>query len=78
MVHGNVCGDAERAFAEDQGRYVVTAPAGTLDGQEGVHPVGRTGGDSLILVSGKVSLADLRVAHEGFFPRLMGADSALA
>jgi len=24
------------------------------------------------------SLADLRAAHEGFFPRLMGADAALA
>jgi hypothetical protein len=25
-----------------------------------------------------VRLADLRAAHEGFFPRLMGADAALA
>ena len=33
-------------------------------------------GDSSHL--GAVSLADLRAAHEGFFPRLMGADAALA
>ena len=26
----------------------------------------------------RVSLADLRAAHEGFFPKLMGADAALA
>jgi hypothetical protein len=25
-----------------------------------------------------VSLADLRAAHEGFFPKLMGADAGLA
>jgi hypothetical protein len=25
-----------------------------------------------------VALADLRIAHEGFFPRLMGAEGALA
>ena len=25
-----------------------------------------------------VTLADLRAAHEGFFPKLMGADAALA
>jgi phosphoribosylformylglycinamidine synthase len=48
--------------------------------------IGRTGGNSLRLdnVGGAkmatfaVSLADLRAAHEGFFPRLMGADAALA
>ena len=26
----------------------------------------------------RVALADLRAAHEGFFPKLMGADAALA
>ena len=47
-------------------------------------PIGTTGGDALTfdLVdrggAQKVSLADLRAAHEGFFPKLMGADAALA
>jgi len=37
---------------------------------------GGTSRDSTHL--GSVSLTDLRVAHEGFFPKLMGADAALA
>jgi phosphoribosylformylglycinamidine synthase len=47
-------------------------------------PIGTTGGDSiafdLVGRGGRqsVSLADLRAAHEGFFPRLMGEDAALA
>ncbi|MDF0541895.1 phosphoribosylformylglycinamidine synthase subunit PurL [Sphingobium sp. H39-3-25] len=53
------------AFGEDQGRYVVTAPAGTAI--PGALRIGTTGGDS---VAG-VPLADLRAAHEGFFPALM-------
>ena len=39
-----------------------------------VARVGTTGGDG---VAG-VTLDRLRAAHEGFFPRLMGADAALA
>ncbi len=46
------------------------------------EPLGRTAGKRLIfeLRGGDyaVSLADLRAAHEGFFPRIMGADAALA
>ncbi len=72
----NVCQNAARAFSEDQGVYVVTAPAGSLDGIDGVYLAGTVGGDSLQLVSGEVSLADLRAAHEGFFPRLMGSELA--
>jgi phosphoribosylformylglycinamidine synthase len=53
------------AFGEDQSRYVVTAPAGTVI--PGALRIGTTGGDS---VAG-VALADLRAAHEGFFPALM-------
>ncbi len=44
-----------------------------------------TGGDVLTLrfvdrgvTAVEISLADLRAAHEGFFPKLMGADAALA
>ena len=45
---------------------------------DGVIPtrVGYTGGDDIWLGDlgnqGKIPLADLRAAHEGFFPRLMG------
>ena len=47
-------------------------------------PIGTTGGDALtfdlIDRSGPqtVKLSALRSAHEGFFPKLMGADAALA
>ncbi len=61
------CGTAAEAFGEDQGVYVLTAPAGSLEGEAGVTRVGRTGGTSLL----GVALADLRAAHEGFFPALM-------
>ena len=43
-------------------------------------PIGTTGGDNLVfdLVDRggpqSVSLADLRAAHEGFFPKLMGSE----
>ena len=53
------------AFGEDQGRYVVAAPAGVEIA--GAVKIGTTGGDS---VAG-VPLDMLRTAHEGFFPALM-------
>jgi phosphoribosylformylglycinamidine synthase subunit PurL len=56
---------AEKAFGEDQARYVVTAPAGV--NIAGAVQIGTTGGDS---VAG-VALDALRAAHEGFFPTLM-------
>jgi phosphoribosylformylglycinamidine synthase len=61
------------AFGEDQGRYVVTAPPSVEI--EGGQKIGRTNADGLLW--GR-TLADLRAAHEGFFPKLMGADAALA
>jgi phosphoribosylformylglycinamidine synthase len=73
-LDGNVSGHPDRAFAEDQGRYIVTAPAGSLDQVDGVHPAGTVGGQSIQLSSGEIPLADLRAAHEGFFPRLMGSE----
>ena len=73
-------------FGEDQGRYVVTtrdpdqvraiANAAKLFAVE----IGITGGDALVFDlidrGGRqsVSLADLRAAHEGFFPNLMGSE----
>jgi phosphoribosylformylglycinamidine synthase len=79
------------AFGEDQGRYIVTAvgePDVNIFGDSAdveVEWIGRTGGRALKIAplatkdyTGTVSLADLRAAHEGFFPNLMGADAALA
>jgi phosphoribosylformylglycinamidine synthase II len=77
-------------FGEDQGRFIVTTRdpeavrAAANAAQLFAVPIGTTGGDSLsfdLLGRGgvqSVSLADLRAAHEGFFPRLMGTDAALA
>jgi phosphoribosylformylglycinamidine synthase subunit PurL len=74
-------------FGEDQGRYLVTVTdaagferhLGT--GNEafdvvgcGARRIGTVGGDSVL----GIPLADLRAAHEGFFPALMGVDAALA
>ena len=77
-------------FAEDQGVYLVTAEDHALAdflhdahtaGVE-VEPLGRTGGKRLIFErpdrDDVISLDALREAHEGFFPKLMGADAALA
>ncbi|HVI97732.1 MAG TPA: phosphoribosylformylglycinamidine synthase subunit PurL [Sphingomonas sp.] len=81
---------AKQFFAEDQGLYVVTVDdAHLLDfltsadaaGVE-VERIGRTAGKRLIFELHDndfcVPLDELRTAHEGFFPTLMGADAALA
>jgi phosphoribosylformylglycinamidine synthase len=80
----------EALFAEDQALFVVTirdqalldflfsTDAAGVD----VIPIGRTAGKRIIfeLPHGDyvVTLDELRTAHEGFFPTLMGADAALA
>jgi len=83
-------GIAGSFFAEDQGLYVATvedhALLDVLSGAQAagieVAPIGRTCGTRLIFeladADFAVSLAELRAAHEGFFPKLMGADAALA
>ena len=77
-------------FGEDQGRYVVTTAdpdavrAAANSAQLFTVPIGTTGSDSitfdLIGRGGEqsVTLAELRSANEGFFPKLMGQDAALA
>src|SRR3954466_14712488 len=77
-------------FGEDQGRYVVTTRnpdqvrAIANAAQLFAVAIGTTGGEALVFDlpdrggPQTVNLADLRAAHEGFFPRLMGADAALA
>ena len=77
-------------FAEDQGLYVATICDNCLltflarahsAGVE-VEAIGRTCGARLIfeLPEGDhaVPLAELRKAHEGFFPKLMGSEPAIA
>ncbi len=87
-------GMAEALFGEDQARYLVsvdrTANERIIEraNTAGVHIrfIGDTSRDVIQIgcnpgYSGHVamiSLADLRRAHEGFFPALMGADAALA
>jgi phosphoribosylformylglycinamidine synthase subunit PurL len=83
-------GVAGSFFAEDQGLYVATvADDHLLDFLSGataagidVEPIGRTIASRLIfeLKQGDhvIPLADLRRAHEGFFPRLMGKELAVA
>ncbi|UVO52323.1 phosphoribosylformylglycinamidine synthase subunit PurL [Sphingomonas sp. SUN019] len=81
---------AHSFFAEDQGVYIVTVEDSALmdflhaalDAGVEAEPLGRTGGKRLIFERPNrddvVSLDALREAHEGFFPKLMGADAALA
>ncbi|HET7716006.1 MAG TPA: phosphoribosylformylglycinamidine synthase subunit PurL, partial [Bauldia sp.] len=73
------------AFGEDQGRYLLVSadPEAVLAEAAGdeelfVARIGTTGATDLTIGDVRVPLADLRAAHEGFFPRLMGADAALA
>ncbi|MFN3674751.1 MAG: phosphoribosylformylglycinamidine synthase subunit PurL [Sphingomonas pseudosanguinis] len=84
---GEAC---RQLFAEDQGLYVATVEdtalvdflANAHQAGVGVERIGRTAGTRLIFEREDgdfvVALDDLRRAHEGFFPALMGADAALA
>jgi phosphoribosylformylglycinamidine synthase len=78
---------AAEAFGEDQGRYIITSSnenaavirrraeeAGVI-----IEQAGYTSGSAVAFDKGwSIALGDLRSAHEGFFPALMGADAALA
>ncbi len=67
-------------FGEDQARYIVTTknPDALVQGERAsgieVHALGMTTAASVIKLgdSATVPLDDLRKAHEGFFPALMG------
>jgi len=78
-------------FGETQARYVVTEPHSqhlveklALESGVGCCFIGWTGGETVALDSyetralSEVSLADLRAAHEGFLPKLMGGELAPA
>jgi len=67
-------------FGEDQGRYLVTAPAEQAQGvlerlkRDGVSAdmIGTTGGDELKLGGARaIPLAEMTEAHESWFPRFM-------
>ena len=61
--------DAAAAFGEDQGRYLVTAPAGTVI--EDAIRIGTVGGDALVLNGTPVALADLKRVHEATLPAML-------
>jgi phosphoribosylformylglycinamidine synthase len=71
-----------QAFGEDQARFVLAASpdfyASLVETPVAVRRIGRVAGKSLRIGSSSVDLAALRAAHQGFFPKLMGADAALA
>ncbi len=66
-------GDALAAFGEAQARYIVTAPTDDFADDAGIPitRIGTVGGTALKAPGLDVALADLRAAHEGFFPKLM-------
>jgi phosphoribosylformylglycinamidine synthase len=71
-------------FGEDQGRFVVTGDAEAILARAAAaglpaRRIGVTGGDAVAVGNaeeniGWATLADLRAAHEGFFPALMGSE----
>jgi phosphoribosylformylglycinamidine synthase len=77
-------------FGEHQACYIVACESyerlSDLADEHGIATewISITGGDDLVFKPGgsderaRIPLIDLRAAHEGFFPRLMGADAALA
>jgi len=72
--------DPAAAFGEDQGRYVVTAPPGYYDSlievPVAVLRIGVTGGRTVNFLDKEIPLAELRAAHEGFFPKLMNTPAS--
>jgi phosphoribosylformylglycinamidine synthase len=73
----NVPNPAAILFGEDQGRMLVTttAPDSVIAKATAANifaaPIGKTGGDDIRGPGFTTRLADLRAAHEGFFPALM-------
>jgi phosphoribosylformylglycinamidine synthase len=65
-------------FGEDQSRVLVTTGnvQGVIDAATAANifaaAIGTVGGDAIEGPGFRAKLADLRAAHEGFFPRLMG------
>src|SRR6476661_4328879 len=76
----NVPNPAAILFGEDQGRVIVTTndPDAVIAAATASNifatAVGRTGGHAVSGPGFSASVTDLRTAHEGFFPRLMGSE----
>ena len=77
---------AARLFGEDQGRYLLATSEpealaeAAADAGLDLAFLGRTGGQAIASDDGELAipLADLRRAHESFFPRLMENEPAIA
>jgi phosphoribosylformylglycinamidine synthase len=71
-------------FGEDQARYIVTSaePDAVAHGcgWSNLHyrRIGTTGGSSIDGIGRSLPLDELRRAHEGFFPALMGSEPGVA
>jgi phosphoribosylformylglycinamidine synthase len=83
-VPADVATPAGWLFGEDQGRYLVTASNSdplvrAMAAARVPHArVGSIGGDAIRIGKSGVSLRELRAAHEGFLPRLMGGEHPVA
>jgi phosphoribosylformylglycinamidine synthase len=78
VIDRNVVQNAANLFGEAQGRYIIATKsdgAGYANRWLRDHlPLGRATGDSIRGPGILIPLADLRAAHEGFFPKLMGSE----
>jgi phosphoribosylformylglycinamidine synthase len=76
----NVPNPAAVLFGEDQGRALVCTTdadaviAAATTANIFAARIGTVGGDAVAGPGFSASLTDLRVAHEGFFPKLMGSE----
>lgn len=76
----NVPNPAAILFGEDQGRAIVTTrdPDAVIVAATAANifaaPIGETGGEKIEGPGFAASVSDLRAAHEGFFPKLMGSE----
>jgi phosphoribosylformylglycinamidine synthase len=76
----NVPNPAAILFGEDQGRALVATSdpdeviAAATQANIFAAAIGKVGGDAVRGPGFNVSVADLRAAHEGFFPKLMGSE----
>jgi phosphoribosylformylglycinamidine synthase len=61
--------NAATAFGEDQGRYLVTAPAGVAIA--GATRIGTVGGDTLVINGKPLPLAQLKHGHEARLPAMV-------
>jgi phosphoribosylformylglycinamidine synthase len=76
----NVANPGAILFGEDHGRALVTTRdadaviAAASGASIFAAPIGTVGGDSISGPGFTATLSDLRSAHEGFFPKLMGSE----